>query len=246
MKTTRFSFLVSLALALLGLATLPQVARAQITIDTTPLWTGDNGSQWGIPDGGAHNPSYGQSCTAPVASTALSSFSFQMKSGKNGFDDTSYQAHLYAWNSGSRVITGSALWSSAVLNTGTVGGFTPFSFSPAVSVSPGTEYIFFLSTASVTQGGAPIGEGFFAQLGSGGSATDGYAGGGLFFSDAASFASLSSTGWSGAENVNSGVVGGDLSFTAVFASSSSAPEPGTLALLALGGVAAVIARRRRK
>ena len=244
MKITRFSFLS--ALALLAITALPQAAQAQATIDTTPLWTGGRGAAWGIPNGPGNNfPSYGQSFTAPTGQTTLDTFSFNITSGKNGFSDTNYQAHLYAWNSGTRVITGSALWSSAVLNSGTVGGFTLFSFSPSVSVTPSTAYIFFLTTADVTQGGTPVGQGFFAELGASGAATDGYVGGGLFLNNNASFAGLSSTGWLGAEN-SGGAVGGDLSFTATFSSgAAAAPEPGTLALLALGGTLVIVKRRRK-
>lgn len=232
------------ALALVGLVGLPQVAHAQ-NIDTVAPWNGSNQvSPWGA--GAEMTSTYGQSITAPGGISRLDTFSFRVAGNGAALINTNYVAHVYGWNSTTRLITSSALWSSGTLSTGTInnGVFTALSFSPGITITPGTEYMLFLTTAGVSQAGNS-GAGRWGFSGTTIGGLDNYSGGGFFFNNTSSFASLSSTPWSSPQTFGFGVAGADLAFTATFSSASAAPEPGTLALLTLGIAGELIARRRK-
>jgi hypothetical protein len=218
---------LSTAIALSG-ALFVTGASAATVIDTVSGWNGtEDVSSWGGIPG---TEVYGQSITAPVATSLLTGFSFKIR------DTTApiaYNAFVYAWNGTS--ITGPALFS---LNGQSVGGggsqnFLPVSFSTSVAVNPGSQYMLFLSTI-----GAPAGD---LDTNWGYRGDDVYAGGGFHFFNTTDFGTLS-TPW------ETFVGGGkdDLAFTATFDGTTVVPVPGALGLMLSGAVALGFLGRRRR
>ncbi len=210
-------------------AALTQPVVAQVTIGaarTTSVGTFTGGP------GGVR--SIGQSFTVPTLAPALSSFSLSLT---NAFDGANlrFSAYIYRFDAATRSLTGAAAWSRATV----AGSGNDFSFdlrtfdTGNVLLAPGSTYLFLLTT---------LGEAVaFPEAGNllGASTADGYAGGALWASDAATNAALFAGGWSQVDGV------ADLAFTATFTSATVVPEPATVVLvgtglLALGG----LARRR--
>jgi hypothetical protein len=229
--------------ALAGLAiiaiTLPTTALAQ-TIDTTPLWNGTFGlDSWDA----SSTPSLGQTVLSPSGATTLDSFSFNV-AGSSGDFSANYRAYVYEWDGTNNHLSGSALWDSGPLSVGPVtqGSYSTLSFSPNIAISGSTTYMLFVSTIDETQ---PQGgnDALFGVVGTGNNSSPSvYADGQLYFSLDTLFSDLSVNGWNSMGNLSQSSAGADAAFTASF----SAPEPGTVSLLALAvpGLVA-IARRRR-
>jgi hypothetical protein len=118
-------------------------ASAATTIETFSSWDGVSEIRfWGPPA----TQVYGQSITAPAGTSTLTGFSFSIL-------DTAFpirfSANVYEWT-GSR-ITGPALFSlgDQIVGGGSSPAFLPVSFSTSVAVTPGTQYMLFLSTIDV-------------------------------------------------------------------------------------------------
>ena len=225
---------ITLGLLLAGgfCASLP--SHAQTTIDTTPAWGGQSISFWGEPD----TATFGQTFTAPTGVISLSDFSFYLKDDTNG-SNIPYNAYVYAWD-GSEA-TGSALYTSALSSTGTLGSsFTKITTNTgAVAVTPGTQYVAFFSTSGVQEAGPPTKLADFGYVP--GSVTSTTGGSFVFLNsgnDATQFTNPG--GWSIDSN--------DLAFTADF-KSNPVPESSTalsFGLMLLGaGVLAKTALKRK-
>ena len=231
---------VTLALLLAGgfCASLP--AHAQTTIDTTPTWIA-NGSQstgfWGEPD----TATYGQSFIAPTGVTSLNDFSFYLTTYSDGVTTSAssvpYQAYVYAWD-GSQA-TGSALYSSAALNTGALvtNNFTTITTNTGtLAVTPGQQYVAFLSTSAVQDGSTKLAN--FGDVG--GSAGTG--GSFVYLSSGNTPALFTTPGWGA-------IAGDDLAFKADFTSGSTvAPElsPAVTVTFVIFGISLLLAKKAVK
>jgi len=203
-------------------------ASAATTIETLSAWDGsDSVSPWGT----VGTQVYGQSITAPAGASLLTGFSFRIKDIGSPIN---FAAHVYAWDGAK--ITGPALFNlgGQSIAGGASGSFLPVSIATSVAVTPGSQYMMFLSTIDEPQSTTATSWGYL-------NGADAYAGGGFFFFNTNSFASLSADAW---ENF-----GGkdDLAFSASFDGTTVVPVPGALGLM-LSGAAAMgfLGRRRRK
>ena len=212
-----------------------------ITIDTTKSWDGvTSQGAWGEPD----TATFGQTFMAPVGVSALKDFSVYLTQDSTSVN-IPFKAYVYAWD-GSEA-SGSALYASSTQHTGNLGsGFTSILTTPtsAVAVTPGAQYVLFLSTSGVQEAGAPIKLADFGFIGS-----DTYTGG--------QFVALSSGNdpsqftvavpWQTSTDLSL-PTGSDLAFKADFIPANGAPEPApTVALALMGlGLAFFLLRRSRK
>ncbi|MHC4042579.1 autotransporter family protein [Bradyrhizobium sp. 23AC] len=179
-------------------------AAAQ-TIDTLPAWNGTAGfSTWGA---GA-TATYGQTITAPGQSR-LTGFSFELA---NYFGAQSqFTASVYRWDSVNNQITGSSLFTSAVMTSPASTTFTPVTANTGgVVLTPGQQYVLFLTTINVTQSGPSSYNKFGRVLGSP------YAGGTIVYQNSTTAADLTTQPWD--------VVGDDFAFVAVFGPGSLSPQ----------------------
>jgi hypothetical protein len=130
------------------------------------------------------------------------------------------------------------LYSGSTQTAGPSSGFAPVTGNlGAVALTPGQQYVLFLTTTTTGVGNG--GTGVWGYLGTNiaSSGVDGYGGGNFVFNNNSTFASLTS-GW---ENPTfyGGHAADDLAFTLTFV-----PEPSTLPLL-VSGLAIVSGYRRR-
>lgn len=216
---------LSFAIALSG-ALLATGASAATVIDTASGW---NGTSFVVGWGGTETQVYGQSITAPAA-TSLTGFSFRIR---DTAAPISYGAFVYEWNGTS--ITGPALMA---LTGGSFGGggtsnFLPFSVTTSVAVNPGSQYMLFLSTIGLPQSANFTVWGYRDS--------DVYAGGGFHFFNTSNFGDLS-TPWQ--KFIGNGV--DDLAFTASFDGTTVVPVPGALGLMLSGAAALGFLGRRRR
>jgi hypothetical protein len=133
----RCSFLV-FASAIAILSSASQIVSAR---DTYKHW---DGSANIFPFGCPNTTTYGEVIKAPTTGRTLHKFSFAMQNYYNPGGSLVLRAEVYAWN-GSQA-TGDALYESApttISFTGTK--FHKVSFEPAVGVTPGSDYVLFLS-----------------------------------------------------------------------------------------------------
>ena len=147
------------------------------------------------------------------------------------------RTYVYAWD-GNRP-TGSALYTSPIFSPPATSGFVYHTFAPNLQLTVGSSYVFFLSGVGLTQ---PSIATFYGIAQRGTTALDAYVPGIRVNADDPNFANLTTTTWFQTPDR-------DIAFQMDFgpAAVSSAPEPGTWALLGTGllGVAGMAARRRR-
>lgn len=184
-----------------ALVALSAPASAQ-NIDTYPSWDGSHDFRhWGY---GPSSPTFGQTITAP-AESRLSGFTFSLK--LNFFDPSRFQAAVYQWDSATSRATGPALFTSAVMTSPNTSSFTPVAINTGgIVLTPGQQYVLFLTTAGVTQTGASSYTGFAATMG------NPYAGGAAVWQMSTGVADLTGAGW----NVNAH----DFAFLALFGPAS--------------------------
>jgi uncharacterized protein with beta-barrel porin domain len=172
-------------LAGVALLALSAPASAQ-AIDTHPQWDGASSlTFWGV----TNTKTYGQTITSTPGQTRLSGFTFELNQLAGG--PTDYQAFVYRWDPATQRITGSALFSSGVMTVSGTGGFTPVSINTGnVALTPGQQYVLFLTTTTVPQGGGK-------SFGWGRVANTAYAGGNVVYQNDAGggFSALSTTNW---------------------------------------------------
>jgi VPDSG-CTERM motif len=211
--------------ALFGLASLVSSAVADTILNMTPGWNGSSGVyNFGLPN----TATYGQTVTAPLLDSYLSSFSFEMALPSSA----TFKGYVFAWD-GNKA-TGSTLYTSPVMST-LGGGFQEITFNTGVvSLNPGGTYVLFASASEVP---TSSGTGGWGQPGN----SNPYSGGAfVFINNGTNASQWTTTNW-----VQDFLgTGGDLAFKATFTNvpASGVSDGGsTIALLglALGGVAAV-------
>jgi uncharacterized protein with beta-barrel porin domain len=191
-KITRQQWLCGAALLALS------VPASAENIDTIPQWNGTSFiSSWGVPN----TATYGQTFIPTVSQTRLSSFTFEV--AQTSGTAPQYQAFVYQWDPVNRRLTGSALYTSAVVTAPTGAAFTPVTFNAGnVTLTAGQQYVLLLSTSNQQ----PQANGSYKW----GALTNNTAvpsGQFVFNNNGANFGSLSTTTWS--------FIGEDLAFRAV-------------------------------
>jgi len=183
--------------------------------NTLSSWDGSQlVSSFGYPN----TATYGETFTAP--GSALYDFTVEMKLPSTA----TFQGYLFAWD-GTKA-TGSALYTSGVKSTTGSGSFEAVTFDVGgVPLTPGANYVFFASTAEDNGSG-------YGQWG----LVNGDSNGGNFVylnngTAASQWTTTPWTSWSGQSSA----------LTADFAPT---PEPATLALAGLGGLALLLRKRK--
>lgn len=146
----------------------------------------------------------GQTITAP-AESRLSGFTFSLR--LNFFDPSQFRAAVYQWDGATSRATGPALFTSAVMTSPNTSSFTPVAINTGgIVLTPGQQYVLFLTTAGVTQTGASSYTGFASTMG------NTYAGGTSVWQLSTGVADLTGTSW--------GVGNNDFAFLALFGPAS--------------------------
>ena len=130
----------SLALAYAVALALAASSGPLCAHDTYKLW---NGTQFVADFGCPNTTTYGEVINVPANKHILANFTFSLQ---NYTDDSSMvaRAEVYAWNG--TEATGSGLYESAPFNISFANSkFHKKVFAPAISVTPGTQYVLFLS-----------------------------------------------------------------------------------------------------
>jgi uncharacterized protein with beta-barrel porin domain len=205
-----------------ALLALSVPASAQ-NIDTTAQWNGTTSvNPWGT---SGSTPTYGETITPVAGQTRLTSFTFELS--QTSGTAPQYQAYVYQYNSTTNLITGPALFTSAVLTAPSGAGFTVITVKTgSLALAVGQQYVLFLSTANLTGQAAAAYK--WGQV----SNTTAYAGGQFVFNNSAAFASLSIVPWTISQP-------NDLAFMAMFSNFLSPMLP-TGAPINLTNVAAGI------
>jgi uncharacterized protein with beta-barrel porin domain len=206
-----------------ALLALSVPASAQ-NIDTTPQWNGVTSiSPWGTFP--ASTSTYGETITPVAGQTRLTSFTFEL--AQTSGTAPQYQAYVYQYNSTTNLITGSALFTSAVFTAPSGAGFTAVTVNTgSLALAVGQQYVLFLSTSNIT--GQATASYKWGQLPN----ATAYAGGQFVFNNSAAFASLSTVPWTISQP-------NDLAFMAMFSNFLSPMLP-TGALINPTNVAAGI------
>jgi hypothetical protein len=195
------------ALVVAALVASTGMAKAQLTIDTTPFWDGfANVYPFGLPN----TASYGQTITTPLLDPILSSFSFEL----NLPATTEFQGYVFVWNGAEA--SGTALYTSGVTSTAGT-GFQQITFTTGdLSLAAGSSYVMFVSAS---EDPTSVGTGYVGWL-----PEDVYSGGEfVFLNNGTDTSQWTTTAWGS-------VQGTDLAFKASFV---PIPEPYTSALIAL-------------
>ncbi|MDB5601590.1 MAG: autotransporter outer rane beta-barrel protein [Xanthobacteraceae bacterium] len=169
-----------------GAVLLISVPASAQTIDTTTTWNGTQSiSPWGATD----TATYGQTITATATRSALHGFTFELH--QTTAPAAQFQAFVYHWNTGTSRIDGPALYTSGVMVAPSGAGFTPVSIATGtVALTPGQQYVLFLTTSTVVQADGPR-----YQFGAVPGAS--YTGGQFVFQNNGQvFANLSANAWS--------------------------------------------------
>lgn len=190
-----------------ALLALSAPANAQ-TIDTTPAWNGTSAlGYWGMGGSGT----FGQTITAPTQST-LTEFSFNLIHNNGGPPHSQYQAFVYRWDGVNGHTTGPALFTSGVMTAPGAMTFTEVAFNTGrITLTPGQQYVLFITTKSVAQGGTA---GYSMGEITGGGA---YSGGMMVWNNGANFSDLATQTWSSLSSR-------DFAFKALFAPSTLRPQ----------------------
>jgi hypothetical protein len=177
------------------------IGSGTTVVTTTNSWNGTDFIQnFGEPD----TATYGQVFVAPPQTPILTSFTFYIK---NLTSFAKFKFYVMAWN-GTHA-TGPILYQSASNSTAGSVGFQPYTFyTGQLDLTPGSNYVAFVSTSTLQDGGsssaavgAPIG--------------DTYPGGNfVYFNNGINFALLTSSAWNF-------FAGRDLAFVATFESPQS-------------------------
>lgn len=194
-RSRRAAFFAGTSLAML--AALP--ALADSTVSTMGAWNGTSFiSSYGVPN----TATYGQTITPNANQTTLKNFTFQLS--QTAGTPPNYQAYVYAWDSVTNRITGSALYTSAVMTSPSGAAYQAVSINTgSTTLSPGQQYVLFLTTSGL---GSQL-DGVYRYGALSNNTT--YAGGQFVFNNnGESFSQLSSTAWSS--------IAQDLAFTMTF------------------------------
>lgn len=189
----------ALARCVVALAWLSTATASGATIDTVGTSAMGSISPFGKPS----YATFGQTFVAPVGETHLGELTFWMQGGA-GSAQLQFSAYVVHWN-GTRA-TGPILYESPVRTGSPVSGMHPYIFGGNAVLTPGLEYIAFLSISeyysNITATSVNTGLGWMGQT---------YAGGALRFLNNGADATLwTTTAW--AENAGAP----DLAFKAVF------------------------------
>jgi hypothetical protein len=210
--------------ALVGIISLTMgaLSAVAINIDTTGTDAGD------IFNFGAENTAtYGQTFTPDSSQTFVTSFSLYLRDRYDGSGSLDLRGYIAAWD-GSKA--GALLFESGTQTMNAAGTLQEFMFSPNIALTPGAEYVFFLSISdlplqSQSTFGMPYAVG------------DQIPGEFVYLNNGTDFSQLFTDNWS------QGFIGdGDVWIKANFG--AGVPDEGTtMAILALGLAAIVFARR---
>jgi len=144
----RFGMTVAsvLAAAVLGLGGAgPSAASATFVIDTTAAEVGDV-FPFGNPDP-ANTVIYGQTVLVPEGFPVLTEFALRMLNEA----ELSFRGAVYAYTPGA--LPGDPLWVGPPITLGTSGEIVTITFSPNLSLTPGTTYVIGATTLGVDQVG---------------------------------------------------------------------------------------------
>jgi hypothetical protein len=123
----------------LALALSPTASAHAVTIDTTGSDTGTI-VQFGAPD----TATYGQTFTAP--GSVLDSFSLFLRDRFTGSGSLDLRGYVAGWNG---VMASSILYESSTRTMNAGGALQQFDFSPDLALTPGGQYVAFLSIANL-------------------------------------------------------------------------------------------------
>jgi hypothetical protein len=217
---------------LVGLGMAP-LAHATTIYNTVQPFTGD-WSIFGEPD----TSTYGQTFTVG-SDHVLNSFSLFLDGTPTA--SFNFEAYVYAWNGAEA--TGPALYTSSLQTfSGTPSGNPQeFAFNVgAINLTSGNQYVAFLSTAGVQDGG----NNYALMPYSGTFGTDVLPDGQfVYYNTGNDFAALTSSAW---DLNSSNSCCGDVWFKATF-SDGAVPEPASWAMMVLGfGAVGALLRRRQE
>jgi len=181
------------------------------------------------PFGNPNTATYGQTFTLPVGDGILTSWTFSLEGTTNSYP---VQFGVALWDTGNSRMAAPPFYLSSPVNT--VVGDADYTFVPNLTLTPGQEYVAFLSitnTPGVGNSSMPLAGGNL------------YAGGSFFFINNGTDPSLWTTqGWQTFPD-------SDAAFTAQFDPATpvkgAVPEPGSLALFGTGALGIVASLRRR-
>lgn len=226
------------------LVALSARVNATTVYDTTGSWNGtDYISSWGRPN----TATYGQTFYAPMVDNILEDFTFYIYV-EQGFQ-IQYRAHVFAWSGsmlggGGGQATGPALYSSPSLVINGNSAFQAVTINTGgVPLVPGNPYValFTISDPVDYYNNVPgvlsyWGAHLWTHVSNDGG------GGFVFYNNGDDFSLLNSSSWDNFADF------GDLAWRATFSSgsSSSVPEPGSVALLLGMGACGLVAMRRRR
>jgi hypothetical protein len=135
---------IALSANLIAGAVVSLAVNAQSsTIDTYSSWNGtDSIVSWSA----SGTYVYGQTITPTSVQANLTSFGFSLSAFSTG-SPTQYTAGIYQWNNTLNVVSGPALFTSAVFTAPDSTSFTPVSINTGgVRLISGQQYVLFLST----------------------------------------------------------------------------------------------------
>lgn len=127
------------AVVVFALALSPTAPARAVTIDTT---SSDAGTivKFGAPD----SATYGQTFSAP--GSVLESFSLFLRNRFAGSGSVDLRGYVAGWNG---LMASSILYESSTRTMNASGALQQFDFSPKLAVTPGSQYVAFLSIANL-------------------------------------------------------------------------------------------------